>query len=117
MELRLKNGDYVPNGAGGLRRVAGSEELLQRVLFKLAARRGSFPFWDALGSRLWQLGQVPAAQRQSAAKQYVAEALADESGLRVETVELAAERDGTAELTVELSYGGERLTAKLNIQL
>lgn len=117
MELQLKNGDYVPNGAGGLRRVTGREELLQRVLFKLTARRGRFPFWEALGSRLWQLGQVPAAQRQSAAKQYVAEALADESGLRVENVELAAENDGAAVLTAELSYEGERLSVTLDIQV
>lgn len=117
MELQLKNGDYVPNGAGGLRRVMGSEELLQRVLFKLTARRGGFPFWEELGSRLWQLGQMPAAQRQSAAKQYVAEALADESGLRVEDVELTAEDGGAAALTAELSYGGERLSVTLDIQL
>ena len=117
MDLQLKNGDYVPNGAGGLRRVMGNEELLQRVLFRLTARRGRFPFWEELGSRLWQLGQVPAAQRQSAAKQYVTEALADESGLRVEAVELTAKDDGTAELTAELSYGGERLSAALDIQL
>lgn len=59
MELILRNGDYVPDGVGGLRRAAGQEALLQRVLFRLTARRGAFPFWEDLGSRLWQLGRLP----------------------------------------------------------
>lgn len=52
MELELKNGDYLADGVGGLRRVGGREALLQRVLFRLTARRGGFPFWETLGSRL-----------------------------------------------------------------
>ena len=79
MGLSLRNGDYVPDGTGGLRRTEGREALLEQVLFRLTARRGSFPFLPELGSRLWQLGQLPAVQRQSAAEQYVAEALAAES--------------------------------------
>lgn len=59
MELKLRNGDYVPDGVGGLKRVEGREALLQRVLFKLTARRGAFPFLPELGSRLWQLGKAP----------------------------------------------------------
>ena len=55
MELQLKHGDYVSDGAGGVRRVAGNEALLQRVLFRLTARRGTFPFWETLGSQLWKL--------------------------------------------------------------
>lgn len=51
MELKLQNGDYVPDGVGGLRRVWGQEALLQRVFYKLMARRGSFPF-----GRIWAAG-------------------------------------------------------------
>ena len=80
MGLSLRNGDYVPDGTGGLRRTEGREALLEQVLFRLTARRGTFPFLPELGSRLWQLGQLPAARRQSAAEQYVAEALAAEIG-------------------------------------
>ena len=80
MGLSLRNGDYVLDGTGGLRRAEGREALLERVLFRLTARRGTFPFLPELGSRLWQLGQLSAAQRQSAAEQYVAEALAPEDG-------------------------------------
>ena len=80
MGLSLRNGDYVPDGTGGLRRTEGREALLEQVLFRLTARRGTFPFLPELGSRLWQLGQLPAARRQSAAEQYAAEALAAEIG-------------------------------------
>ena len=41
MELWLKNGDYVPDGKGGFVQLEGEEALLQRVLFRLCARRGS----------------------------------------------------------------------------
>lgn len=58
MTLKIQNGDYVTDGCGGLERVEGTQALLQRVLFRLKARRGQFPFLETLGSRLWQLGQV-----------------------------------------------------------
>ena len=40
MELKIKDRDYVADGMGGLVRVSGWEELLERVLFKLSVRRG-----------------------------------------------------------------------------
>lgn len=116
MELMLRDGDYVPDGVGGLRRAGGQEALLQRVLFRLTARRGTFPFWEELGSRLWRLGQIPAAGRQAAAKQYVAEALADEAGLTVEDVALT-EDGGAAALRVELGYEGGTLAVELEVSL
>ena len=99
MGLSLRNGDYVPDGTGGLRRTEGREALLEQVLFRLTARRGTFPFLPELGSRLWQLEQLPAARRQSAAEQYVAEALAAEPGLTVEQVILTGirRRPGTGD--------------------
>ena len=117
MELALRNGDYLSDGAGGLRRVQGKEALLQRVLFRLTAKRGSFPFWEDLGSRLWQLGRLSASQRQSAAAQYVAEALEDEKAISVESVELASPEDGVAQLRVTLTYEGEPLAVALDIRV
>jgi len=117
MELKLKNGDYVPDGVGGLRRVEGREELLQRVLFKLTAHRGMFPFQEDLGSHLWQLGRLSVSQRQSAAVQYVAEALSGEQGLSVESVELLPPENGVAALKVILSYAGEELAVTLDIRV
>ena len=78
MELELRDGDYLADGAGGLRRVEGREALLQRIFFRLTARRGTFPFWESLGSRLWTLGNLPAPERRAAARQFVAEALEEE---------------------------------------
>lgn len=117
MELKLQNGDYVADGAGGLRRVSGQEALLQRVRFRLCARRGQFPFREDLGSRLWQLGRLCAAERQAAAKQYVAEALAAEPDLQVRTVTLTPAAGDAAELKVELERQGERFSVALEVQM
>ena len=114
MELYLRDGDYLPDGKGGFRRTQGREELLQRVLWKLTARRGSFPFLPDLGSRLYRLGREKASERQSLARQYVAEALADENGLAVTDVAVAAgER---MEVTVRLDWQGESLDVKLDLE-
>jgi len=115
MELMMRNGDYVAD-SGGLCRVSGQEALLQRVLFRLTARRGSFPFWETLGSRLWQLGQLPAAARQTAAKQYVTEALAEERDVRVESVTLT-ERSGRAALLAKLTREGEPFSVSVELRL
>ena len=85
------------------------------MLFRLRARRGRFPFCSGLGSRLWQLSSLSAGQRASAAEQYVAEALEDEP-VRVEPVELTEAADGTAALTVRLTWEEETLAVTLEIQ-
>ena len=51
MELKIKDRDYVADGAGGLVRVSGWDELLERVLFKLSVRRGSFALVPELGRK------------------------------------------------------------------
>ena len=113
--LVIRNGDYVPDGSGGLRRAQGREALLERVIFRLTAHRGQFPFLEDLGSQLWRLGRVGSAGRQAAAEQYVTEALKGEEGLTVEAVTLAQEGE-TAHLTVDLSYQGEALSVTLEVQ-
>ena len=53
MELKLVNGDYVPDGAGGLTTLTGSEEVLARALYRLTAPPGC-PFclsWAAGSTR------------------------------------------------------------------
>ena len=108
MELKLQNGDYVPDGVGGLLRVEGREALLQRAVFKLTARRGAFPFLPELGSRLHRLGKVPPAQRQAAAAQYAAEAL---EGAEVDAETYAA----VMALTVDCVWRGEALPVTVEI--
>ena len=63
MEPRIQNGDYIPDGLGGVVRSQGADALLERVLFRLTARRGGLPPLPQLGSRLYLLGREPAAQR------------------------------------------------------
>ena len=52
MEPRIQNGDYIPDGLGGVVRSQGADALLERVLFRLTARRGELPPLPQLGSRL-----------------------------------------------------------------
>lgn len=113
MALMLREGDYVSDGQGGLVTVTGARELLERVLWKLTLRRGSFPFLPELGSRLHLLGQAKAAQREALARRYVEEALADEE-LTVTGVGLSQE-EGRALPSAELAWQGEELTVTVEL--
>ena len=90
MELKIRNGDYIADGIGGERRADGAEALLERALFRLSVRRGSFPFLPELGSELYRLGHEKPSARAAAAKLYTAAALAEETALTVEDVEAGA---------------------------
>lgn len=114
MERKLINGDYVPDGAGGLVTLSGGEEALARVLYRLTARRGAMPFLPELGSRLYQLGREKPSARQALALQYVAEALREETDIRVETVELD-QGENRGRLRAVLRWQGKPLTAQLNV--
>lgn len=114
MELKIRDRDYVSDGAGGLERVSGRDELLQRALFRLSVRRGSFALAPELGSRLHLLWREKPESRAAAAKQYAAEALADEEGLTVTGVELA-EKGDVLNLRVLLRYGEEEGEAVVTI--
>ena len=114
MEPRLKNGDYIPDGLGGVVRCEGAEALLERVLFRLIARRGGLPFLPRLGSRLYLLSREPVTQRLSAARQYVAEALSEEP-VSVTNVELASLGEDRAQLTVWLDYQGTELSVSMAV--
>ena len=115
MEWKLIDGDYVPDGAGGLTALTGGEEVLARVLYRLTARRGALPFLPELGSRLYQLGREKPSARQALAAQYVAEALREEADLNVRSVELAQTGED-ARLAVYLDWQGEELTVQLPLE-
>lgn len=114
MEQKLVEGDYVPDGVGGLAVVSGGEGALARALFRLTARRGGLPFLPELGSRLYQLGRERASARQALAAQYVAEALREEREVRVQSVKLT-EREGTGLLIVCLEWRGEEMTVQVEV--
>lgn len=98
MEMKLIQGKYVPEQRLGFARLTGEEELLQRICMKLKARRGSFYPLPEYGSRLHLLTNVKPSARETAARQYILEALADETDLVLENV--------------EISYEGETLLVK-----
>ena len=110
MELQLKNGDYIPDEKGGVVRLDGDAALLQRVLFRLSARRGGLSMLPELGSQLYLLGRERPEARLSAARQYAAEAVQPE-GLTVEDVRLTDRGGGRMDLTVWLRGEGAALTA------
>lgn len=106
MELLLKDGDYLPDGRGGFQRAEGEDALLRRVLWKLTARRGAFPFLPKLGSELFSLTREKPSAWEGLARQYVTQALAEEEGLTVRDVALS-ERQGRLDVTVYLDWNGE----------
>ena len=115
MELELRDGDYVVNG-GRARRTEGREALLQRVLFRLTARRGQFPFLPEMGSRLYQLCRdgKPSA-RSALARQYTVQALESEEGLTVTDVQWTQLEGSRGHLQVYLEWQGEPLSVSLDI--
>ena len=115
MALVLREGDYVPDGRGGFRSAEGGQEVLERVLWKLTVRRGSFPFLPELGSRLHLLGRASTRQREALAGQYVAEAL-EEEPVTVTAVTLEDLGGGAAAVTAELLYQGEPLPVRVAVK-
>ena len=114
MEVKIQNGDYVPDGLGGVVRCQGTDSLLERVLFRLTARRGGFPPLPQLGSRLYLLSREPVAQRLSAARQYVAEALAEEA-VTITDVILTPVGQGHIRIEVLLEYQGTDLSVSMTV--
>ena len=114
MERKLINGEYVPNGAGGLTTLEGAQEVLTRVLFRLTARRGGLPFRPNLGSRLYQVLREKPSARQALAAQYAAEALEEETDLKLSGVEWQDTEDG-GRVVVRLEWRGETLTAQVDL--
>lgn len=114
MERKLVNGDYTPDGNGGLTVLTGTEELVQRALFRLTARRGALPFLPRLGSQLYRLPREKPSARQALAMQYAVQALEEETELKVTGVALKDGTDGL-ELTVFMDCSGQPLSAALVI--
>lgn len=113
VELQWNDGDLIPNGAGGFCHVEGSRALIQRVLFKLTARRGSFPFLPELGSRLYTLGREKPGARPALCGQYVREALKDEDVTVTDVT--YNDMGGQAQVKVFLQWQGQKLEVTAEI--
>ncbi|MBD5134193.1 MAG: hypothetical protein HDT38_06970 [Clostridiales bacterium] len=114
MSLLLKDRDYAADGNGGVAVVRDGEELIGEALFRLTARRGSFPFLPELGSRMYQLRREKPSAWDSLARQFAVEALADLEDVTVTGARVSQEKDALL-VGVELLWQGERLwvTAQL----
>lgn len=116
MEIKLSNGRYVASQFGGLETVRGDEELAQRIVMKLASRRGGFAPMPDFGSRLYLLTGIKPSERELAARQYIIEALSDEQGLTLTSLELGrADDEGEISITAQFTYDNDTLTVSTTI--
>ena len=92
----LRDGDYRPDGQGGLERASGAQAVLEQALFLLTARRGGFPLLPEVGSRLYELPRAKPADRGALGAAYAAQALAALPELEVRGADWDA--DGPAPL-------------------
>ena len=108
MSLLLQDRDYADDGNGGVAVVQDGDELLGEVLFRLTARRDSFPFLPSLGSRMHLLRRAKPSEWENLALQYAVEAL---DGLTEVTVTGASvQQEGDAlRVSVELLWQSTQL--------
>lgn len=113
MGLLIENRDYVPAG-DSVASVNGGEGLVNEVLFRLSAKRGSYPLMPSLGSRLYLLRREKPSDRQSLARQYAAEALAQLKDVTV--IQANTVQDGDRLwATVELEWQGDLLSVECEV--
>ena len=95
--------------------MSGTEELAQRAMMRLAARRGGFYLLPEYGSRLYTLCRLKPSERSAAARQYVVEALSPEPRITVGEVEYLPGNGDSAALRVELICEGQSVAAELRV--
>lgn len=115
MGILLKDRDYAADGAGSVVTASGGDALVNEALFRLTARRGSFPFLPELGSRMYLLGREKPSAWQSVARQYAAEALEGLAGVSV--TDAAVSRTGeNLTVMVSLLWQGTDLTVTVQLE-
>lgn len=115
MSLLLKDRDYAADGNGGVAVVRDGEALINEALFRITARRGSFPFLPELGSRMHQLRREKPSAWDALARQFAVEALAGLDGVVVAGAAVRQERD-VLTVSVELLWQGARLSVTAQLE-
>ena len=115
MSLLLQDRDYVPDGNGGVAVVQDGDELLGEVLFRLTARRDSFPFLPGLGSQMHLLRRAKPSEWENLALQYAVEALEDLTEVTVTGASVRQE-SGALWVSVELLWQGTRLAVTAQLE-
>ena len=115
MSLLLQNRDYTDDGNGGVAVARDGDELLDEVLFRLTARRESFPFLPNLGSRMHLLRRAKPSERDNLALQYAVEALEDLTEVTVTGASVRQEGEALW-VNVELLWQGTRLAVTAQLE-
>ena len=111
MSLLLKDRDYVRDGNGGVAVARDGEALVNEALFRLTARRGSFPFLPRLGSRMGELRREKPSDWDALARQFAVEALDGLEEVTVIGVRVRRDQDALLVMT-DLLWQGEALTVQ-----
>ena len=116
MELKLENGAYVTSSSGRPETGSGAEETAQRVLLRLTARRGGFAPLPEYGSRLYLLPRTAKPSGyETAARQYIAEALAEEPAVEVTAVRFTPVGADGVRIDVDFTAGGAAFTGAVTV--
>ena len=115
MSLLLNERDYAADGNGGVTVVQGGDALVNVGLFRLTARRGSFPLLPELGSRMGQLRREKPSAWETLARQFAVEALAGLDGVTVTGAAVRRERDALM-MTVELLWENTALSVTARLE-
>lgn len=115
MSLLLRERDYAADGNGGVAVARDGEELLGEVLFRLTARRESFPFLPGLGSRMHQLRREKPSAWNALAGQFAVEALEGLPDVAVAGAAVRREQDALT-VEVELLWQGTRLSVTAQLE-
>lgn len=113
MHMKMRNRDYVADGAGGFLQAEGTGLLLEQALFLLSARRGGFSLLPELGSRLYLLPSEKPSARAAVARTYAQEAL-EPLGLTVNDVSIV--QGEALEVAIKVSGQGEDSILEVIIQ-
>ena len=112
MSILLKDRDYQPDGSGSVAAVEGMEAVLADVLFRLSARRGSFPLMPQLGSQMHRLRWEKPSARTALARQYAVEALSELEEIAVTDAAVTPVGD-QLHIRVDLLWQGQALAVEL----
>ncbi len=115
MELKIDQGSYVLSDEGKIVSVSGTEEQIQRIMCRLAARRGGFYPLPDFGSRLHTLVSLKPSARSAAARQFIHEALEKEEGIEILAVDCYPGEDESLFVRLELSTGGSSTELRIRV--
>ena len=106
MDTALLNGDFLCDSRGFPMKIYGTEELLQRVFFRLSIKKGSFIYDRNLGSELYKLN-IYEENIKSKATSLIKEALIDMKNVIVKDVVTEIIDDTNLKLYIFLSLNDE----------